>query len=238
MLSDTMLLIALYVLVVIRIGLHFMPQDSEGSGWRQGLVEFIDSLVPAGVTALAVIAFLVRPYYIPSGSMEHTLEVKDLILVDKLIYRLSAPNRGDIIVFRKPGDQPNDPALIKRVVGVAGDTIDVKDGKLWRNGQQIDEPYLHEPIEDVAIFHGPVLVKPGHLFMMGDNRNNSADSRFWGQLPLENVVGRAEMIVFPGKGGFGHLGLLKSQQGAAVPGPGLVNDEEPPATPVLQLQTP
>lgn len=225
MLSDTMLLILLYVLVVVRLVLHFTPRHPAGAGvLRQWGEETIDSLVPAGVTALAVIAFLVRPYYIPSGSMEHTLEIHDLILVNKAIYRVAKPNRGDIVVFHKPGDAEDQPALIKRVVGVAGDVLDVKDGKLWRNGQAIDEPYLHEPIEELGIFHGPVLVKPGHLFMMGDNRNNSSDSRVWGQLPLANVLGRAEAIVWPWKPF--RVGLLKSQQGMAEP-QGELKQEEP-----------
>lgn len=235
MLSDTKLLILLYILVGVRIVLHLLPRGPI-VGWaarsRQWVEETIDSLVPAGVTALAVIAFLVRPYYIPSGSMEHTLEISDLILVDKLIYRVSNPNRGDIVVFHKPTDPPDAPALIKRVVGIAGDTLEVKDGKLWRNGQQVDEPYVHAPIDDNPLFQGPMLVKPGHLFMMGDNRNNSQDSRFWGQLPLENVVGRAEVIVYPfWPFGQNRVGLLKSHQGVAVPQAGLDEKGE-----VLELQ--
>lgn len=211
MLSDTKLLALLYILVGIRVVLHFVPYPFRGRAWTE---ETIDSLVPAGVTALAVIAFLVRPYYIPSESMTHTLEKNDLILVDKVIYRVSNPNRGDIVVFHKPGDPPDSPALIKRVVGIPGDVLEVKDGKLWRNGQPIDEPYMHEKID---FDRGPYIVKPGHLFMMGDNRNNSADSRVWGQLPLENVLGRAEMIIFVWPFKLSRLGLLKSEQGTAVP---------------------
>lgn len=201
MLSDKTLLIILYALVAVRLVTHFMKRQ----GW---LEETIDSLIPAGVTALAVIAFLVRPYYIPSGSMENTLLVKDLLLVDKLIYRFSNPNRGDIVVFRRPDARPDDPALIKRVVGVAGDVLEMRGGSLYRNGMKVQEPYIKEPIDHDD---GPFVIKPGHLFMMGDNRNNSQDSRVWGQLPLTHVVGRAEVIVFP----FTRLRLLRSQQGVA-----------------------
>lgn len=226
MLSDTMLLVLLYILVAIRIVLHFIPRLSGpglGPWLRQWSEETIDSLVPAGVTALAVIAFLVRPYYIPSESMTHTLEKNDLILVDKLIYRFTKPNRGDIIVFHKPGDPDDAPALIKRVVGVEGDILEVKQMKLFRNGQPIKEPYLHEPIGGDF---GPYKVKPGHLFMMGDNRNNSMDSRFWGQLPLENVLGRAEMIIWVWPFSVHRLGLLKSQQGTAEPYGEFLHEDE------------
>jgi signal peptidase I len=157
--------------------------------WRRWLNELLDAVVVAGVTALLLINFVVRSFYIPSGSMEPTLAINDFILVNEFIYHLVRPHRGDIVVFRPVDGSKQD--LIKRIIGLEGDVIEVREGKLYRNQQRIEESYIPEKIDRDF---GPILVKPGKLFMMGDNRNSSFDSRYWGQLPLENVVGQAFMI--------------------------------------------
>lgn len=157
--------------------------------------EVIDSVVWAGVVALLLIHFVVRSFYIPSGSMLPTLKVNDFILVNELIYEFTSPVRGDIVVFHPPPGYTGDKTdLIKRVVGVEGDEIEVKEGALYVNGVRIQENFIKEPMQGVF---KPERVKKAHIFAMGDNRNDSKDSRIIGQIPLENLVGRAEMVFFP-----------------------------------------
>jgi signal peptidase I len=137
--------------------------------------------------------------------MEPTFLINDRILVNSFMYDFTDPNRGDIVVFVPPPEDARPPSeseiiLIKRVVAVADDTVEVRDGRLFLNGQEQIEPYTKGPIEGN---YGPERVKPGHVFVMGDNRNNSRDSRYIGggssngQIPLANVMGRAECIFFP-----------------------------------------
>ena len=139
--------------------------------------------------------------------MRPTLLENDYILVNELEYTFSRPMRGDIAVFRPPdryeGDKPD---LIKRVVGIEGDVLEVKDGRLWRNGIELDEPWVKEPIDGRWPPEGekPHVVAQGCCFMMGDNRNNSSDSRVFGDVPLKNYVGRAVVIFFPPR----RMGLL------------------------------
>lgn len=159
------------------------------------LKEVVDSIVWAGVVALLLIHFVVRSFYIPSGSMRPTLEVNDFILVNEMLYDITRPVRGDIVVFHQPQEGAGEKTdLIKRVVGIENDTIEVKDGQLYINEQPIQEDFILESMEDNF---GPERVKEGHIFVMGDNRNDSSDSRYIGQIPLKNLVGRAEVIFFP-----------------------------------------
>ena len=200
--SETHLIVILYILVLVRIVLFFQPVLLTAPR-RRYINETIDSIVYAGVAALFLIHFVVRSFYIPSESMVSTLLVNDYILVNELQYKFAKPHRGEIAVFHPPketytGDK-ND--LIKRVVGIEEDVLEVKDGVLWRNGEKVDEPWLREPIEG---YYPPHRVKKGHVFMMGDNRNNSHDSRFFGEVPLQNFVGRAELIFWPPQ----RIGLL------------------------------
>ncbi len=126
--------------------------------------------------------------------MVPTLEVGDRVFVNKFIYRFSKPERGDIIVFQSV--EAEDQTLIKRVVGVEGDEIRVQSGLLFVNGEAQNEPYLNDavPTND---FYGPLTVPEDHIFVMGDNRGNSADSRVFGPLPLENVEGEAFLRFWP-----------------------------------------
>jgi len=153
-------------------------------------------MVQAGVGALLLIHFVVRSYYIPSGSMIPTLLVNDMILVNEIQYRLTTPARGDVAVFHPPKTYPgNKEDLIKRVIGIEGDIIKIKDNKLYRNGVEMKEAFIRgeRPMGDFPEHQVP----PGHVLMMGDNRNDSWDSRFWGDVPVENFVGKAEFVFFP-----------------------------------------
>ena len=138
--------------------------------------------------------FVVEAFYIPSQSMVPTLKVQDRVLVNKFIYRFSEPERGDIVVFRSVEGGGED--LIKRVVGVPGDEIAVRGGKLFVNGEPQREPYVNKKFPDRSTF-APTKVPEGHYFMMGDNRANSRDSRFFGPVPKKNIEGEAFLRFWP-----------------------------------------
>ena len=129
---------------------------------------------------------------VESVSMQPTLFAGNFVVVNKLSYRFGEPSRGDIIVFRYPPDPELDP-YIKRVIGLPGEHVLVEDGKVYINGVRISEPYLKMQTQQ----GGEWTVPQDELFMMGDNRNNSSDSRAWGMVPLENVIGKAFMVYWP-----------------------------------------
>lgn len=151
------------------------------------------------LVAFALVFGLVRPFVfesfrIPTESMVPTLEAGDRVLANKFVYSFTNPGRGDIVVFG--GVDGEEETLIKRVVGVAGDKILVQDGVLFVNGDPQKEPYLNKefPSRDS---YGPVAVPEGYVFLMGDNRGNSSDSRVFGPVPLENLEGKAFLRFWP-----------------------------------------
>ncbi len=173
--------------------------------------EYTKTIIIAILIALFVRTFIVQAFKIPSGSMKETLLIGDHILVNKFIYGvkvplirktlipLSAPERGDVVVFIYPVDRSKD--FIKRVMAVAADTIEIRDKELFVNGIRYDDG--HGVYKDTLIQprslqprdnFGPVTVPERHVFVMGDNRDQSYDSRFWGFVDLEDVRGKAFMI--------------------------------------------
>jgi signal peptidase I len=151
------------------------------------------------LVAFALVFGFVRPFVleafrIPSESMVPTLEVGDRVFVNKFIYRFTEPERGDIVVFESVNGGEED--LIKRVVGVPGDEVEVRSGTLLVNGEPQNEPYLNRENPDDSFF-GPSRLSEGEVFVMGDNRANSADSRVFGPLPVENIEGEAFMRFWP-----------------------------------------
>lgn len=151
--------------------------------------------------------FVVEAFYIPTKSMVPTLEVGDRLFVNKFIYRFHEPERGDIVVFKSvdgttEGGQDD---LIKRIVGLPGDRISVQDGILFINGVRQEEPYVNRQPPDSSSF-GPVTVPEGGVFVMGDNRAGSIDSRFFGPVPYENIEGKAFIIFWPP----GHIKLIRN----------------------------
>lgn len=156
--------------------------------------ELLESIIVAVVLAFIIRYFLFQPFYIPSGSMEPTLQVGDRIIVNKLLYRFSTPKRGDIMVFKYPVNPNRD--FIKRVIGLPGETIQIKDSKVYIDGKILEQPFLPPDLKYDHNF-GPARVGENQYFMMGDNRNNSEDSRFWGSLPEQNIVGKAMFIYWP-----------------------------------------
>src|SRR5215207_6406747 len=138
--------------------------------------------------------FVMEAFWIPSGSMIPTLEVNDRVLVNKFIYRFKEPERGDIVVFQSVDNSNED--LIKRVVGLPGDKIAVRNGRLFLNGEPQKETYTNKKFPDRSFF-AQTTVPKGHVFVMGDNRANSADSRVFGPLPEKNIEGEAFLRFWP-----------------------------------------
>jgi signal peptidase I len=190
----------------------------EAPAYRKStLREYFESICVAVILALFVRTFVVQAFKIPTGSMENNLLIGDHLLVNKFIFaptssaleRMLLPidtiKRDDIVVFKYPEDPNRD--FIKRVIGLPGDTLELKNKKVYINGKPLDEPYVHFlfPAEggpaddggfDVRRNYGPVTVPDDKYFMMGDNRDNSEDSRYWGFMPREYVKGKALFIYF------------------------------------------
>lgn len=189
MLTVKQLEILIAILIVARIGVHYLKK------WETFSKEYLDSIIIAGLTALFLISYIVMTSYIPSGSMKPVLLPNDYIIVNEIGYRFYEPERGDIVVFSPP-HKKNSPNYIKRVVGLENETIEIKDGNVYINGEILKEDYLPED-QHPYYQYGPEKIPENHFFVMGDNRNNSEDSHVWGFLPRENVVGKAELIFWP-----------------------------------------
>jgi signal peptidase I len=178
------------------------------------ILEYVDSGFIAIILALVIRTFLVQAFKIPSGSMENTLLIGDHLLVNKCLYgtqipfsenrllKIRDPRRGDIIVFQYPGNTRRD--FIKRCIGLPGDRIEVKNKTLYLNGEPQNESYatyrdlrVQPPEVSPRDNFGPVTVPADNYFMMGDNRDFSADSRFWGFLPKKLIKGKAWVIYWP-----------------------------------------
>jgi signal peptidase I len=175
------------------------PEEKKRSPLRS-LIEWAVVIIGALVVATVIKTFLFQAFWIPSDSMLPTLQQQDRVLVNKLSYDLHDVNRGDVVVFeRPPGETEKIKDLIKRVIAVEGDTLTLQDGKVLVNGKAVDEPYLPEGAETVNIcaFTGTVKVPDGHVFVMGDNRGNSKDSRCFGPIDEDLIVGRAFVRVWP-----------------------------------------
>ena len=168
-----------------------------GGGGLRNTIEWVAIVVGAFAVALVVKTFLIQAFYIPSESMFPTLTEDDRVLVNKLSYRLHEVNRGDLVVFERPPAEPDSDVkdLIKRVVAVEGETIEERDGVLYVDGEPLDEPYLQPGVESNDLTQ--VVVPPDHVFVMGDNRGSSRDSRFFGPIEEDLIVGRAFVKVWP-----------------------------------------
>jgi signal peptidase I len=168
--------------------------------WRRTILEWLGVIGGGIAIALLVEAFLIQAFWIPSPSMEPTLDVGDRVLVNKLSYKFHDVNRGDVVVFERPpgastGQNDEIKDLIKRVIAVGGDTVEAKEGNVYVNGDQIDEDYLEPgtPTDNLPLTEIP----DGQVFVMGDNRTNSEDSRIFGPIDEDAIVGRAFIRVLP-----------------------------------------
>ena len=200
--------------------------------------ENVEALVIAVILALFIRAFVVQAFKIPSGSMQNTLLIGDYILVNKFIYGVKIPfteipvipvkdpKKGDIIVFKFPGDPSKD--FIKRVVGVGGDTVEIREKKVYVNGKPegnvhaihsdptvFDDPHLYPPEMLKRDNMAPLKVPEGKLFVMGDNRDESNDSRFWGLVNVSAVRGKA-FIIYWSWNGHKRIGLRWDRLGDLI----------------------
>ena len=197
-----------------------MPPDARPAPFKKSVArEYLESLVVAFILATFIRTFVVQAFKIPTGSMENNLLIGDHLLVNKVVYSpsLGAPEdllmgkkplqRGHVIVFKYPEDPSRD--FIKRVIGLPGETVEIRSKQVFIDGKPLDEPYVHflepplrpeDPEYGIRFDggrgddYGPRKVPDGQLFVMGDNRDNSKDSRYWGFLPVDQVKGRALMV--------------------------------------------
>jgi signal peptidase I len=185
--------------------------------WRGCLLEIVETIVLTLLIYLVVQNFVAQPYQILQVSMEHTLEPGQYVLVDKLSPHFSDYKRGDVIVFEPPAgyqeDGQNVP-FIKRVIGLGGDTVEVKDGAVWVNGAPLTEPYVYEGQTTDPPGSGQTVwqVPAGDLFVMGDHRQASQDSRVFGPIAKSTVIGRAWLRYWGGA-----FGLVTSASYDNVP---------------------
>jgi signal peptidase I len=182
------------------------PKNPTGKWLREGVIV----IVVAVLVAVLLRAFVVQTFYIPSGSMEPTLQIGDRILVNKLSYHLHGVDRGNIVVFSRPpaencgGPEVND--LVKRVIGLPGETVSLSRGDVYVNGRRLDESWLPGAAQNstepgpggtpYSLLH-PYRIPAGDYFVMGDNRDDSCDSRYWGPIPKSLIVGKVEVRVWP-----------------------------------------
>src|SRR5438874_7438123 len=184
---------------------------------KSTLREYFESICVAVILALFIRTFVVQAFKIPTGSMENNLLIGDHLLVNKFAFGptsspleravlpIATVKRRDIVVFKYPEEPDRD--FIKRVIGLPGETVEIRDKKVSINGKQLEEPYTHflQPVStpsefreitsfDVRDRYGPVTVPPNQYFVMGDNRDNSQDSRYWGSLPRDYIKGKALII--------------------------------------------
>jgi signal peptidase I len=158
--------------------------------------EYVEALVVAIILALVIRTFVIQAFKIPSGSMLETLQIGDHVLVNKFIYTFSDPKRGDIIVFKYPEDQTRD--FIKRIVGLPGETLEIKNRVVYINKEPLKEDYVKSSSSEFSTSNNlsPRLIPPDSYFVMGDNRDNSMDSRVWGFLKHDLIRGKSLIIYF------------------------------------------
>ena len=189
-------------------------QAPRGARLRRAVLSALLVVLMLAALGLIMAGLVFEHFWVPTPSMAATLTPGDHVLVDRLAYRVKAPQRGDVVVFHPPGQEA---VYIKRIIGVPGDTISLRDGAVYVNGRRLDEPYVRESAGalertdpwssgDTASWSlvTPYVVPAGNYFVMGDNRTDSDDSRDWGPVPRAAVLGEAVVTFWP----LGHLRLL------------------------------
>ena len=212
------------ILAVARVVLWIAPAAVPDEKNRAVIREYLDAFIIAGVVALGLMHFVVRTFWIPSGSMEPTLDINDVLLANEIQYRVGTPQDGQIAVFKPPPQVPElgDTDFIKRVIAGPGDTLKIHNGVVYRNGKAVAEPYVMEKPDyelelkdyDLVVDGIPLdptrsVVPPkaewqasdrvpnDYYVMLGDNRNNSDDSHLWGFLRRDQFVGHAFLVFWP-----------------------------------------
>ena len=181
------------------------PEAQGPSALRQ-VIEFIATLAVAFLVAQAVRAWVIQPYVVPTGSMLPTIQLNDQVLANKFVYDFRKPERPDIVVLDDPTGEVG--TLIKRVIAVGGQTVDLQNGKVVVDGKPLDETYTHGQPSDPLMgstIKFPVKIPVGSIWVMGDNRTQSQDSRWFGPVPLSSIHGQAFFIYWP----LARFGVLK-----------------------------
>ncbi len=174
------------------------PSLSRAFGIRSWLQDLLETLLLAAIIFL-VINTLTGRYQVHGQSMEPSLYGNQYLIASKVTYWLHPPERGDIVVLRPPAGQGSIP-FIKRIIGIPGDIVEAREGKIWVNGIALNEPYVSAPVA----YTNRWIVTDGMYLVLGDNRNNSSDSHAWGLLPRENIIGKAVLCYWPPE----HWGLI------------------------------
>jgi signal peptidase I len=169
--------------------------------WKKETIDWIKALVVAGILVVVIRVFLFSPYLVDGPSMQPNFFTGERVIVNKILYDVREPQVGEIVVFHSPFNAD----YIKRVIGLPGDTVEVRGDEVFINDNPLPEPYLEEAVEQATAQGREYNVKDfaqatvpqGHVFVMGDNRSNSHDSRDIGFVPYEQIVGRAELVIWP-----------------------------------------
>lgn len=168
-----------------------LHEEEKSGGVRHLILDALETILLSLVLFLGINAVSAR-IRIESISMLPTLKAGDFVIVNKIAYRLGSPDRGDVIIFHYPPDPEREP-YIKRIIGLPGDSVRVSGGRVLINDHALSEPYISAD----PTYEGAWVIPAGSLFVLGDNRNSSSDSHQWGMVPLENVIGKAEVVYWP-----------------------------------------
>lgn len=165
--------------------------------FKEEAISWIKTIVLAAILAAAVNSFLIVNAQVPTGSMENTIMTGDRFIALRTSYWTKEPERGDVVVFRYPDDESGETLYVKRIIGEGGDQVQILDGRVYVNGEQLTEDYL---AEEMIGDYGPYIVPAGCYFMLGDNRNHSLDSRFWENKYVEadEILGKVVLCYYKG----------------------------------------
>ncbi|NYE58126.1 signal peptidase I [Carboxydothermus ferrireducens] len=169
-------------------------ETTKSFSWKNELKEFISAAIWAVILAFIIKTFIFQLTYVPTGSMIPTILPNDRVVVLKFWYKIKPIERGQIVVFDPP-NSANSPPFIKRVIGLPGETLEIKNNTVYINGKPLKENYLPAKMEMEPF--GPFKIPKDAIFVMGDNRQHSADSRYFGAVPIKNIKGRAVLTYWP-----------------------------------------
>lgn len=177
------------------------PKQTAGPDWKKEAIDWAKALVVAGVLVVVIRVFLFSPYLVDGSSMEPNFHDAERVIVNKILYDLRGPERGEVVVFHSPYNAD----YIKRVIALPGETVSVQGDTVYVNGEPLPEPYIRDAVDSAAEAgrtynnkdYSEQTVPEGHVFVMGDNRSDSHDSRDIGFIAFDKLVGRADVVIWP-----------------------------------------